>query len=44
MLEKNPSYSTRSERQPTVDEVVFRNIPESEAAITALLNGEVDVI
>jgi peptide/nickel transport system substrate-binding protein len=43
VLEKNASY-THGPRQPTVDEVVFRNIPESEAAITALLNGEVDVI
>ena len=29
---------------PTVDEIVFRNIAESEVAITSLLNREVDVI
>jgi peptide/nickel transport system substrate-binding protein len=43
VLEKNPNYPA-GPRQPTVDEVVFRNIPEAEAAITALLNREVDVI
>jgi peptide/nickel transport system substrate-binding protein len=42
VLEKNPNYT--GSRQTTVDEVVFRNIPEAEAAITALLNGEVDQI
>ncbi len=30
--------------KPAWDEVVFRVIPEAEARITALLNGEVDVI
>jgi peptide/nickel transport system substrate-binding protein len=43
VVEKNPSYSLDIQK-PTVDEVVFRNIPEAEAAITALLNGEVDQI
>ncbi len=42
VLEKSPTY--QGPRQSAVDEVVFRNIPESEAAITALLNGEVDQI
>jgi peptide/nickel transport system substrate-binding protein len=42
VLEKSPTY--QGPRQTAVDEVVFRNIPESEAAITALLNGEVDQI
>ncbi len=43
VLEKNPDY-TQGLHPPTVDQVVFRNIPEAEAAITALLNGEVDHI
>jgi peptide/nickel transport system substrate-binding protein len=42
VLEKSPTY--QGPHQTAVDEVVFRNIPESEAAITALLNGEVDQI
>ena len=42
VLEKSPTY--QGPRQTAVDEVVFRNIPEAEAAITALLNGEVDHI
>lgn len=43
VLEKNHGYA-HSEHKPTVDEIVFRNIAESEVAVTALLNGEVDVI
>jgi len=43
VLEKNPGYS-HSDHKPTVDEIVFRNIPESEVAITSLLNKEVDII
>ncbi len=43
VLEKNPAYN-HSDHKPTVDEIVFRNIPEAEVAITSLLNGEVDVI
>ncbi|MBM4298598.1 MAG: hypothetical protein FJ143_12745, partial [Deltaproteobacteria bacterium] len=43
VVEKVQGYS-RSDRRPTVDEVIFRNIPESEVAITSLLNREVDVI
>jgi peptide/nickel transport system substrate-binding protein len=43
VVEKNPSY-THSDHKPTVDEIVFRNIAESEVAITSLLNREVDVI
>ncbi len=43
VLEKNPGYN-HSDHKPTVDEIIFRNIPESEVAITSLLNGEVDVI
>jgi peptide/nickel transport system substrate-binding protein len=43
VLEKFPEY-WHSAHKPTVDEIVFRNIPESEAAITALLNREVDFI
>lgn len=43
VVEKVQGYS-HSEHRPTVDEVVFRNIPESEVAITSLLNREVDVI
>jgi len=42
VLEKSPAY--QGPRQTAVDEVVFRTIPEAEAAITALLNGEVDQI
>ena len=43
VVEKNPSYA-HSDHKPTVDEIVFRNIPESEVAITSLLNKEVDLI
>jgi peptide/nickel transport system substrate-binding protein len=43
VLEKNPGYA-HSDHKPTVDEVVFRNIPEAEVAITSLLNREVDII
>ena len=43
VIEKNPGYA-HSDHQPTVDEIVFRNIAESEVAITSLLNREVDVI
>jgi peptide/nickel transport system substrate-binding protein len=43
VVEKNPSYR-HSDHKPTVDEIVFRNIGESEVAITSLLNREVDVI
>jgi peptide/nickel transport system substrate-binding protein len=43
VLEKNPGYA-HSDHKPTVDEIVFRNIPEAEVAITTLLNREVDII
>jgi peptide/nickel transport system substrate-binding protein len=43
VVEKNPGYA-HSDHKPTVDEIVFRNIPEAEVAITTLLNREVDVI
>jgi peptide/nickel transport system substrate-binding protein len=43
VVEKNPGYA-HSDHKPTVDEIVFRNIAESEVAITSLLNREVDVI
>lgn len=43
VVEKNPGYA-HSEHKPTVDELVFRNIAESEVAITSLLNKEVDII
>jgi peptide/nickel transport system substrate-binding protein len=43
VVEKNPSYF-HSHHRPTVDEIIFRNIAESEVAITSLLNREVDVI
>ncbi len=43
VLEKNAGYA-HSDHKPTVDEIVFRNIPEAEVAISALLNREVDVI
>ena len=43
VVEKNPAYA-HSDHKPTVDEIVFRNIAESEVAITSLLNREVDVI
>jgi len=42
-VEKNPGYA-HSDHKPTVDEIVFRNIAESEVAITSLLNREVDII
>jgi peptide/nickel transport system substrate-binding protein len=43
VVEKNAGY-VHSDHRPIVDELVFRNIPESEVAITSLLNREVDVI
>ena len=43
VVEKNPGYE-HSDHRPTVDEIVFRNIGESEVAIASLLNREVDVI
>jgi peptide/nickel transport system substrate-binding protein len=43
VVEKNPGY-THSDHKPTVDEIVFRNIAESEVAITSLLNREVAAI
>jgi peptide/nickel transport system substrate-binding protein len=43
VLEKNPGYA-HSDHKPTVDEIVFRNVPEAEVAITSLQNREVDVI
>ncbi len=42
VLTRNPGYW--GPYQPAWDEVVFRVIPEDEARITALLNGEVDLI
>ena len=41
VVARNPSYWGAP---PTWDEVVFRVIPEDEPRITALLNGEVDII
>jgi peptide/nickel transport system substrate-binding protein len=43
VVEKNPGYA-HSDHKPTVDEIVFRNVPEAEVAITSLLNREVDII
>ena len=43
VVEKNADYA-HSDHKPTVDEIVFRNIGESEVAIASLLNREVDVI
>lgn len=42
VIVKNPDYA--GPLKPVWEEVVFRVIPEDEARITALLNGEVDVI
>jgi peptide/nickel transport system substrate-binding protein len=42
VLERNPDY--HGQPKPSVDEVIYRVIPEAEARTTALLNGEVDVI
>src|ERR1044072_1115527 len=39
VVEKNPGYE-HSDHKPTVDEIVFRNIGESEVAIASLLNRE----
>src|SRR4051794_30836397 len=43
VIEKNPNYWGTAHRG-TIDEVVFRKIAEPQAAVTALLNGEVDVV
>jgi peptide/nickel transport system substrate-binding protein len=43
VIERNPNY-WGTEHRATVDEVVFRWIKEPQAAVTALLNGEVDII
>jgi peptide/nickel transport system substrate-binding protein len=42
VLAKNPTYW--GPHQPAWDEVIFRNVPEDEARVSALLNGEVDLI
>jgi peptide/nickel transport system substrate-binding protein len=42
VLEKNTSYA--GPYTPTVDQVLFRPITEQAASITALLNGEADLI
>jgi peptide/nickel transport system substrate-binding protein len=43
VVTKNPNYWGGSEKAP-FDEIVFRSIKEPQAAVTALINGEVDVI
>jgi peptide/nickel transport system substrate-binding protein len=43
VLEKNPNY-WGTERKATFDELVVRFIKEPQAAVTGLLNGELDVI
>jgi peptide/nickel transport system substrate-binding protein len=43
VLEKNPNY-WGSERKPVIDEIVVRWMKEPQAAVTALLNREVDLI
>jgi len=43
VVEKNAGYA-HSDHKPTVDEIVFRNLAESEVAVTSLLNREVDII
>jgi peptide/nickel transport system substrate-binding protein len=42
VVAKNDAY--QGPHTPTVDEVVFRGIVEDEARVTALLNGEADVV
>ena len=42
VLARNPNY--QGTPMPTIDEVIYRVIPEAEARVTALLNGEADVI
>jgi peptide/nickel transport system substrate-binding protein len=42
VVAKNESY--RGPHTPTIDEVVFRGIAEDEARVTALLNGEADMV
>jgi peptide/nickel transport system substrate-binding protein len=43
VMEKNSSY-WGAERKATFDELIVRFMKEPQAAVTALLNGEVDVI
>jgi peptide/nickel transport system substrate-binding protein len=42
VVERDPGYD--GPNRATVDEVVFRAIPEDEARVTALLNGEADIV
>jgi|SRR5579884_354498 len=42
VLTRNPNY--HGTPKPTIDEAIYRVIPEAEARTTALLNGEADVI
>src|SRR5215212_340335 len=42
VLARNPNY--QGTPQPTIDEAIYRVIPEAEARVTALLNGEADII
>ncbi|MGC5328472.1 ABC transporter substrate-binding protein [Brevibacillus sp. SYSU BS000544] len=41
-LEKNPDYWNKG--LPKLDQVVFKVIPDNSARLTALINGEVDVL
>ena len=43
VMEKNPNY-WGTERKATFDELVVRFVKEPQAAVTGLLNGEIDVI
>ena len=43
VMEKNPNY-WGTERKATFDELVVRFMKEPQAAVTGLLNGEIDVI
>ena len=42
VLARNPNY--QGTPKPTIDEAIYRVIPEAEARVTALLNGEADII
>ncbi len=42
-VEKNPNYFRASEGLPYLDQVIFRFVPDSNAAVAQLISGECDI-
>jgi peptide/nickel transport system substrate-binding protein len=43
-VEKNPNYFRASEGLPYVDTVIFRFVPDSNAAVAQMISGECDIV